>query len=1041
MSAISSGVGLISGINYQSLITALVAVDAEPEQVVETEITNAQDEEQAFSGLTTDLNGLQTIGNQLALPETFQAATTSSSDPDTLTATAAEGAAVGSYQFQVAQLVTTQQSISQGFANATSAPVGAGTLTLEEGGGEASSQTLLSQLNGGQGVQSGEFRITDGSGQSAVINTSDAVTLDDVVNDINSAGNISVKASLTDTGIVLTDTSGGSGQLQVQDLSGGTAAQSLGIAGSGTGSIIGSAINYIGNDTPLSSLNDGRGVNAGDANALTYSTPISELNDGNGISTASGTTDFKVTLSSGKTFSVSVGAAQDLSDVIADINSAGGTSISAQISTSGQGLELTDNSGGTGTFSVTAVNGSQAAADLGILGSSTDGVITGSAISTPDFQVTLASGASYDVSLGSAQTVGDLLSAINTDTDGNATASIAANGQSIQIVDNTSGTGTFGISNVNGSTAATDLGIAISGTGGILQGSTLQAGLDSVLISSLNGGQGFQFGYFNVTNHAGTSGSIDLSKATSLSDVLSDINNSGLDLTASLNSAGTGIQITDNSTGTGSLVISNGGGGSQTATDLGIAGTYSGSTAVGSNLHTQYVSLSTPLSQLNGGQGVQDGEFTITNSKSDIFTVNLNSGTYNTVGDVIKAINNLNAGVTASINSTGSGILLTDTAGGTGELTVNDIDGGTAATDLNIAGTASGTGANNTIDGAFEKTINVTATDTLTTLQAKINALGFGVTAQIINDGSSSDPYRLSLTSVNSGVAGQVVIDGGTTNLNPSTLVKAQNAAVFLGGTDGEQPLLITSATNQITNVIKGVTVSLLSASSTPVTLNVTADPSGVETSLSNFVTQFNALTSQIGTYTAFNTNTNQGGLLLGDETTQQIQQVMFNALNASVNGNGDYNNLASIGITIGANAQISFNQTQFEQAFASDPQAVQNLFSQTTTGLGNVISNAVDSLTDPVNGLVTEQENTLSTKVQNYQTYYNELAQTVVQKQSQLENQFANLEDTLAQLQSQQQVLGTLSDSSSTDSSSASTTPAASTSSSSSDSGSSSSS
>src|ERR1700722_3917033 len=173
MSAISSGVGLVSGINYQALITALVSVDAQPETVVKSQITNTQEEQQAFGTLSSDLSGLQTIGNTLALPQTFQAATTTSSDPNTLTATAAEGAAVGSYQFQVAQLVTTQQTISQGFANATSTPVGAGTLTLELGGGQASSQTLLSQLNGGQGVQRGQFRITDGSGASSVVNISD----------------------------------------------------------------------------------------------------------------------------------------------------------------------------------------------------------------------------------------------------------------------------------------------------------------------------------------------------------------------------------------------------------------------------------------------------------------------------------------------------------------------------------------------------------------------------------------------------------------------------------------------------------------------------------------------------------------------------------------------------------------------------------------------------------------------------------------------------------------------------------------------------
>jgi flagellar hook-associated protein 2 len=926
MSGISSGVGLISGINYASLINQLVAIDEVPQNLVQSEINEANQQSAAYSTLATDLGGLQTIGSQLALPQTFQAATTSSSDPNVLTATAAEGAAVGSYQFQVAQLVTTQQTVSAGFANATSAPIGAGTITIEEGGGQASSQTQLSQLNGGQGVQRGEFRITDGSGNSAVINISDAVTLNDVISDINSAGNIGVQATLSNQGIVLTDTSGGSGALTVQDVGGGTTAESLGLAVPSTdGTLTGSAINYVGTDTQLGSLNDGRGVQT-----------------------------------------ASTGA---------------------------------------------------------------------------DFQVNLSNGTNFDVTLGSAQTVGDVLNAINTAGGGKVTASIASNGQGLQITDNSGGVGPFSISALNGSQAATDLGIAQTASGTSINGSAIYAGNDSVLISSLNGGNGIPLGQISITDRAGISAPIDLSGAKSLSDIITDINNAGIDVNASLNSAGTGIQLTDSSGGTGNLVISDVN--STTAAALGIAGSYGTATqtVVGSNLHTQYISDNTALSSLGGGQGVNLGTFSIINSAGSSTTIDLAKGSINTVGDVINAINNAHDDVTASINSTGNGILLTDTAGGAGELTVKDITG-SSAQDLNIAGTATGT----TINGAFEKTITVSSSDTLSTVQSAINNLGFGVTAQIINDGSSTNPYRLSLTSLNSGSAGQFIIDPGTTNLAPTTIVQGQDAAVFLGGSgSSSQPLLVTSSTNTLSNVIKGVTISLTGASSQPVTLNVTPDPSGVVTSLQNFVTQFNALTSQIGTYTQFNTTTNQGSLLLGDETTQQIQEVLYNAINASISGNGQYDTLASIGITIGDNAQLNFNSTQFQTAFAADPAAVTTLFSQTEagvnntttqTGLGSVISNAIDQLTDPVNGIVTLEQNTLSTRVQNYQTYYNELNTLVQEKQTQLENQFANLEETLSSLQSQQQVLSAFSGStSSSAASSAASTPAASGSTSSSDS------
>jgi flagellar hook-associated protein 2 len=1033
MSGISSGVGLVSGINYASLINSLLAIDEQPQNIVQSQIQEVQAENSAYTTLSTQLNGIQSISNELSLPQTFQASTATSTDPNVLTATASEGAAVGSYQFQVAQLVSTQQSITDGFASATNSPVGAGTLTIEEGGGQASSQTLLSQLNGGQGVQRGEFRITDRSGNSAVINISDAVSLDDVVNDINSASNISVKATLTDQGIVLTDTSGStSNSLTVQDLGGGSAAADLGIAGSsdGTNVLTGTDINTIGNDTQLATLNDGLGINAISSTGISSATLLSTLDGGAGIGAAASGADFKVNLSNGTSFSVSLNTSSTvngvttvtpittLGGVVSAINAAGNGEVTASIAPGNQGLEIIDNSNGTGAFSISAITGSSAAAGLGILGTGSDGTIVGSALTKPDFQVNLSDGTSFDVAIGSSQTLGQVLNAINTAGNGKIQASVASNGQSISLQDLSGGSGTFSVTALNKSQAAADLGIAGTGTSGVIAGSDVQAGLDSVLVSSLNGGSGIPLGEINITNRAGvSSGSINLAGAQSLSDILSDINTgaAGIDVTASLNAAGTGIQLNDSSGGTGDLTVADVN--STSASALGIAGSFDSSTVVGSNLHRQYISDNTALSQLNGGQGVDLGTFEIINSVGAVSTIDLGAGTYNTVGDVINAINNATTGVTASIDTTGNGILLTDNAKGTEKLTVKDISG-TSAADLNFAGTATGT----TIDGAFEKTINVTAADTLTTLQSKINNLGFGVTAQIVNDGSSTNPYRLSLTSLNSGAAGSVIIDGGTTNLNPTTLVQGQNAAVFLGGSGSSQPLLLTSSTNQLTNVINGVTINLNGASSSPVTLTVALDPTQVESNLATFVQQFNTLVSEIGTYTQFNTNTNQGGLLLGDQTTQEIQSILYNVVNnSSVSGAGPYTSLADIGISIGDNAQLSFDTDTFSAAFASDPNAVQTLFSQTTlganntstgTGLGYLISNAVTQLTDPVSGIISLQENTLSTRIQNYTTYYNELNQQVQNQKLLLETQFANLETNLASLQSQQQVLSAFSSS-----------------------------
>jgi flagellar hook-associated protein 2 len=890
MAQITSSIGLISGLNTSQIISELVSIDAQPVTLLQQQIDTVSEQTAAFNDLATSLQTIQSAGTTLASPLTFQNATTTSSDPSALTATASPGASIGSYQFSVARLVTTQQLVSQGVADPTTSSLGTGNITIDLGGGQLSTENDLNTLNGGSGVSLGEFKITDRSGATATIDTSNAVSLQDVVTDINTATGINVKASLDGNHIVLTDeTSQTASNLIVQDVDDDGAASSLGIAGnSTTGTLTGTSINYLASTTATSSLNDGNGV---------------------------------------------------------------------QLGTGGADLSIDPGDGGS----------------------------------------------AVQVSLAGDTTVGAIVNSINTAAGSRLTA--AASGEGITLT-SASG-GTIAVSDLNGSKAAEGLGLT-TGTqsGSTLTGAPVLADLGTTLVSQLNGGSGLSLGTITVQSSANSGPtSINLSGATTVQQILDDVNNAGAGVTASLNNAGDGIAITDTGNGSGSLVI-----GGTTATELGLAGTFAaGSTATGTNLHHQYISAATTLANYNGGKGVAAGSFSITNSKGASSTIDTTNDT--TIGDVINQINTANIGVTAGINQNGNGLVLTDTAGGTGELTVANTQGSTTATDLNIATIATGTGAANTIDGALEKTIAVTSTDTLTTLQQKINSLDFGVTAQIVNDGSASNGYRLSLSAVNSGTAGQVTVDDGTTNLNTTTLIRAQNAAVFFGDAgSGSKPILITSSTNTLNNVVNGVSISLNGVSQSPVTLNVTNDPSNVASTINNLVSNFNQTIEGISTLTSFNTTTDQPGLLLGDATVQTIQNQLYAAVNTVVKGAGNYTTLADIGLTLDEQGELSFDEDTFEAAYSDDPSDVTKLFTDATAGFGTVLNTDVTSLIDPISGTITQETNTLATRNQNYQDRLVELNQMVDDTRSRLQLQFANLETVLAGLQSQQSALGTIS-------------------------------
>jgi flagellar hook-associated protein 2 len=907
MGTITSGIGLVSGINTSQIIDQLMSIEQRPVNLLQTRIDTTNQQKLAYTDLSATLTSLRISAQTLAKPATFNARSASSSDQNVITATAATSAAKGSYQFQVARLVTAQQGISAGLSS-TSDLVGAGSVTIEMGGGEVNSQTSLAQLNGGAGVRRGSFRITDRSGHTGVIDISGTLSLDDVVKKINTSLDVSVKAEIENNHLVLTDLSGQTANdLTVTDLGGGHAAQDLGIVGNsgGTEQITGADINTLGRATALAQINDGRGVR-----------------------TAKGQPDFRITAGDGSTYDISMGGLKSVGDLLDAINKASGGAVTASVAAGSRGITLTDNSGGGGQLDVSALNGSNAAKDLGILGTASSNQLTGK----------------------------DVVSS-----------------------------------------------------------------LDSVLLSSLRGGQGLSLGAISLTDRNGGNATVDLSNATSMSDVLDAINNAGLGIQASLKDSGNGIQLTDTTGGSGDLTISDVN--STTAAELGIAGTFDSATpnATGANLQRQWVSENTQLSTYNGGKGVSAGKFTITSSSGQATTIDTSISGITTIGDVIDQINKAGIGVTASINANGDGLLLSDTAAGAAKLTVADTSG-RAAADLKIAGTAAAT----TIDGSFEKTFTFSATDTLQSAVDQINNAGFGAAAAIVNDGSGANPFRLSLTARNTGTAGRFVFDAGSTELGTRNLIDAQDAAVFYGSASGAQPLVVTSSSNHLAGVIPGVTLDLHGVSSSPVTVNITDNTDDVTKNLQSFVDTFNGLVDKIGTLTGFDSKTNTPGTLLGDSTVLQVQDEMYAMVQTVVSGLGGYKALYDVGITIVDGAKLSFDTDKFSSAYASDSNSVKQLFTTNTPGdsthaalkgIAALMQDHINKLIDPVNGLITLENKTLDSRAQQFQDRITQLNAILAQKKTRLQTQFANMESALSQMQSQGQAISSLSGVSSTSS------------------------
>jgi len=87
-----------------------------------------------------------------------------------------------------------------------------------------------------------------------------------------------------------------------------------------------------------------------------------------------------------------------------------------------------------------------------------------------DIEITTRDGTVFSVDFAGAETVQDVLDAINAASGGAVTASLASDGNGIELTDNTAGAGEFTVARLNGSYAGEDLGILGSTTGATLVG-------------------------------------------------------------------------------------------------------------------------------------------------------------------------------------------------------------------------------------------------------------------------------------------------------------------------------------------------------------------------------------------------------------------------------------------------------------------------------------------------------------------------------------------------------------------------------------------
>jgi flagellar hook-associated protein 2 len=716
MGSITTGVGLISGIDIASLIESLLTLESQRKFDLQDRVTSLQAQQTAMLDVNARLLSFKSAASAFRVNSTFDAAIASSSNEDVLTATASNTAQPGSYQFIVKRLVSTSQQLSRGFASSDSAPLGLDAMSFEFGNGRLQRDQLLEELNGGLGVDRGTIEIKDGAGGTSTVDLSDVISISEVVERINDATGADVTASYDDDHLVITDNSGGPLNLTITDGAGDTTATDLGIAGVAPGVIVGTGIYSISSNTALSTLNDGNGVltrsNVADFRItardgrifdidlgridldIDDSTLLSSLNDGNGvgIDADTDTNDIKFIDRDGTEHEFDLSGVTTVGGLRTRIAAETGGVITLTVE-DGDHFRVNDSSGGTGLLQILGSddNGTTVAEDLGILNepgvlaNTYDGEIIPSTIDQPV-----------------ATTIQDVVDRINNardtvgaDNAGHIVASVSADGLRLEINDTVSGAGNLIItSTASNADAAAHLGLDTGALGvgqDTVSGQRLIAGLNTVLLRSLNGGTGVTPGELRAStplanlfagaglqtnanatltdlrlvDSQGGNHEVELDDLTTVQDLIDAVNTTtGGNVTVAIE--GQSLRFTDNAGGAGNLIVDDLNGATVT-TQLGINGIHPAGTILSFDTNP----LATAGIVVNNRLGVE---------------TSIDLSTAESVQEVIDLINAAGAGVTASINDAGNGLAITDTTGGTiSNLTITGDDAASLGLTADVA--------------------------------------------------------------------------------------------------------------------------------------------------------------------------------------------------------------------------------------------------------------------------------------------------------------------------------------------------------------------
>ncbi len=397
----------------------------------------------------------------------------------------------------------------------------------------------------------------------------------------------------------------------------------------------------------------------------------------------------------------------------------------------------------------------------------------------------------------------------------------------------------------------------------------------------------------------------------------------------------------------------------------------------------------------------RNGEsITITFGGSSSFTVNIGGDT--TMNELVNQINthddNTGGGdtgrlVTAETYSSGGETYMrikSDVAGGTGEDNRVAISEDLAALDFSPPDKT----LSYQIDGGDVISVSVSADTSISGLASLINDdyANPGVTASVIDDGSDSNPYKLSLISDTEGENGRIDFLSQLPDLTMNEQAGAGGAS--LNAQFSVDGISYQRSSNTIDDVISGVTVELQDTGISTVT--VSGNNTQIKEYIQGLVEDYNTSVQDIKDKTAYDEENEELGPL-ARTTVRDLPHTMRNLMTSEFNADteGEVTTMFDLGLNYNRDGTITLDESTLDEVMSNNPDSVQAFFlgdpDKDIEGLADKINDSLRVITGS-SGQIAGEKTTAEDRIADLQASIEQETQRLDKKYERLTQEMINL-------------------------------------------------